>query len=250
MTPPKLLVARQALSMVSDGMTVGLGSGSTATLFIQELILALRAGRLNNIVGVPTSCESERLAREGNIPVDDFSTHPTCDITIDGADEVTPSLDLIKGLGGALLREKIVAQNSRRLVIIVDESKCVSRLGTRSPLPVEVTQFGLGASDRFLRSIGATPVLRTNKDSTPFVTDNHHFILDCRFESGIADPVALVDRLAGRAGIVEHGLFVGIARTALIAGTDGQVRQIDRTGREPATDSAYTTDDGCFRRPH
>ena len=217
MSQAKLRAARHAVTLVRDGMTVGLGSGSTAALFIRELGQALVQGRLKNLVGIPTSDESGRLARESGIPVVDFDTYARCDVTIDGADEVTPTLDLIKGLGGAMLREKLVAQNSAKLVIIVDESKRVDRLGTRSPLPVEVTKFGMAAHDRFLRSLGAVPMLRM-KDGKTYVTDNGNVILDCAFANGISDPAAVNAALGERAGIVEHGLFLGIASKVIVAG--------------------------------
>jgi ribose 5-phosphate isomerase A len=230
----KMLAATAALKLVRSGMTVGLGSGSTATLFIEALGRSIQAGERRDIVGLPTSVASERLARAIGIPVVGFETHFHCDLTIDGADEFDPSLDLIKGLGGAALREKIVAQHSKRLVIIVDSSKRVDRLGQKAPLPVEVVQFALPAHERFLRALGAQPTLRKKKDSQdPFVTDNGNFILDCKFPHGIGDAAGLATALSARAGIVEHGMFLGLASSVIVAEDDGTVRTIDRPGGTP-----------------
>lgn len=214
------------MAYVSDGMTVGLGTGSTADFFLQALASAVRNGKLSDIRGVPTSKMSERRARELDIPLTSLAEVPVLDVTVDGADEIDPQLNLIKGLGGALLREKIVAQNSRQLVVIADASKYVQTLGTRTPLPVEVTQFGHEAQEAFLRSLGCVPVLRREHNGKPFVTDNGNFIYDCRFQS-IPDPVALDTALGHRAGIVESGLFLGIARIALVA-DDIDVRTLSR----------------------
>ena len=230
----KMIAARAALTLVKSGMTVGLGSGSTATLFIEGLGQAVQSGAITDIVGVPTSSQSEALARAVGIPVATFEERGDCDLTVDGADEFDPSLDLIKGLGGALLREKIVAQHSHRLVIIVDHTKRVDRLGQRSALPVEVTQFALAAHERFLRMLGATPTLRLKKDGQPFVTDNAQYILDCTFPDGIGDARGLSTALANRAGIVEHGLFLGLASAVIVAEADGTVRTIDRPGAAPS----------------
>ncbi len=223
MSEAKRLAAREALKYVQSGMTVGLGSGSTATLFIHELAAALVAGDLREISGLPTSLASEQLARSMKIPIVDFASREGCDVAVDGADEVDPNLDLIKGLGGALLREKIVEQTANKLVIIVDDSKLVSRLGTKGALPVEVTPFALESHERFLRSLGATPTLRLKDDGSPFVTDNHNYIFHCTFQTGIADARELARNLADRAGIVEHGLFLGMASTVVIATQGGSV---------------------------
>lgn len=213
-----------ALQYVRDGMVIGLGTGSTAKFFIQAVGSALRTGNLRNVRGVPTSVYSERLARESGLPVVTFSQIQDIDITVDGADEVTPDLMLIKGLGGALLREKLVAQNSKRLIIIVDQSKLVEKLGTHTALPVEVTPFGHEANARFLATLGCTPVLRRNPDSAIYLTDNGNYILDCKFPV-IADPRALDRKLADRAGVVESGLFLDMADAAIVA-DDNSVRTI------------------------
>jgi ribose 5-phosphate isomerase A len=205
-----------ALQYVRDGMVIGLGTGSTAKFFIQAVGSALRTGSLRDVRGVPTSVYSERLARESGLPVVTFSQIQKIDITVDGADEVTADLMLIKGLGGALLREKLVAQNSQRLIIIVDQSKLVEKLGTRTALPVEVTPFGHEANARFLETLDCTPVLRRHPDGAIFMTDNNNYILDCRFPV-IPDPRGLDRKLADRAGIVESGLFLDMADAAIIA---------------------------------
>ena len=217
---PKQRAAEAALEFVSDGMVVGLGTGSTADYFLVALSQAIKSGGLKNIRGVPTSVQSEKRARELSIPLVTLAQCPVVDVTIDGADEVTPKLDLIKGLGGALLREKIVAQNSKKLVIIADESKTVRVLGLRSPLPVEVTPFAYEAQAAFLRTLGAEPLLRSDTSGKVFVTDNGNYIYDCRFEQ-IDDPVAVEARLKARAGVVETGLFLNLATTALIGESSG-----------------------------
>lgn len=216
------------MKLVQDGMTLGLGSGSTATHFIEALGEALKTGSLRSIRGLPTSVASQRLAASLEIPIVDFSTCSGCDLAIDGADEVDSNLDLIKGLGGALLREKIVEQTAARLVIIVDDSKLVTRLGTRGALPVEVTPFGLESHARYLESLGAKPELRREPDGKPFITDNHNYILHCTFPAGISDARELARALADRAGIVEHGLFLNMASTVIIASHAGTLRTMHR----------------------
>jgi ribose 5-phosphate isomerase A len=216
---PKERAARAALEYVRSGMTLGLGTGSTAQIFIDLLGAEVAAGRITNIRGIPTSVRSDAQARKLGIPVVDFATADHCDVTIDGADEVAPNLDVVKGLGGALLREKVVAQNSKQLIIIADESKRVAQLGTRSPLPVEVMKFSVEATERFLRTLGCDPVLRNGDDGKPYVTDNDNLIYDCHFK-GITDPAKLNTQLKTRAGVIETGLFIGLATTVLIAGTD------------------------------
>lgn len=204
------------MEQVQSGMVLGLGTGSTADYFLQALATALKTGRLTDIRGVPTSRQSERRAQYLGIPLATLDDCPHPDLTIDGADEIDPRLNLIKGLGGALLREKIVAQNSHRLLIIADDSKAVPALGTKSPLPVEVIPFGHETHVQFLRSLGAEPVLRRNQDAL-YLTDNGNYIYDCRFTQ-ITNPEQLQIALKSRAGIVESGLFIGIAHAAIIAG--------------------------------
>ena len=211
-----------ALSRVRSGTVIGLGSGSTAAQFIAALGRALKSGALSDVRGIPTSEESGRLAADAGVPVVTFADAPDgCDVTVDGADEVGPGLQLIKGLGGALLREKMVAQNSRRLVIIADGSKAVDRLGTKSPLPVEVVPFGRAATERFLRSLGCDPVLRAGRDGSPYVTDNAAYIYDCHFPGGIDDPAAIDAEMKARAGVLVTGLFLGLADEAILAGAGG-----------------------------
>lgn len=217
---PKQRAAEAALQFVRNGMVVGLGTGSTADQFLQALAAALRSGALRDIRGVPTSRQSEARAQALGIPLATLAQCPSPDVTIDGADEVGPRLDLIKGLGGALLREKMVAQNSKQLVIIADASKSVTRLGTHSMLPVEVVQFAHEVQEPFVRSFGAVPTLRRGTGGEPFVTDNGNYIYDCRFAAGIDDPKHLEAALRSRAGIVETGLFLGIAKVALVADED------------------------------
>jgi ribose 5-phosphate isomerase A len=212
----KQRAGEEAVSLVKNGMVVGLGTGSTADFFLRALAARIADGRLKKIRGLPTSRASEVLGRSLGIPITNFEDSPHADITVDGADEIDPKLNLIKGRGGALLREKVVAQNSTQLVIIADDSKKVTTLGTRFPLPVEVTMFGHETQIDFLKSLGSTPVLRMSGDK-PYVTDNGNYIYDCRFKR-IDDPAGLDRELGMRAGVVESGLFLGIAKIALVAG--------------------------------
>ena len=226
--------AQAALQYVRSDTVIGLGSGSTADCFLIALADALEDGRLKDVGGVPSSDHTARQARELGIPVIELADlDEPLDVTIDGADEVAPNLDLIKGLGGALLREKIVAQNSRRLIIIADTSKRVERLGQKSPVPVEVAQFAHAATARFLESLGCHPTLRMLGDK-PFVTDNQNVIYDCRFPAGssggggVPNPMELAKALSTRAGVVEHGLFLDIAQLALIADESGNIETLRR----------------------
>jgi ribose 5-phosphate isomerase A len=230
---PKQRAAEAALKFVRDGMVVGLGTGSTADQFLQALGAALKAGKIRDIRGVPTSRQSERRAEQLGIPLATLAQCPHPDVTVDGADEIAPNLDLIKGLGGALLREKIVAQNSGKLVIIADSGKTVSKLGEHSMLPIEVVQFAHDVQEAFLASLGAVPALRRGPDGSTFVTDNGNYIYDCRFAGGIDRPHELELALKSRAGIVETGLFLGIASVAIIASEDGveERRSTKGTGR-------------------
>jgi ribose 5-phosphate isomerase A len=208
-------------------MRLGLGTGSTARHVLDVLGEKLRAGALRDIVGVPTSRWTEEYARAAGIPIASLDEHPRLDLAIDGADEVDPGLDCIKGLGGALLWEKIVASAARRFVVVVDESKQVTRLGSRAPLPVEVVPFGWRTHLDAMRALGAEPSLR-QRDGAPLLTDGAHYIIDCRFADGIADPIGVHATLRARAGVVETGLFLDIATDVYVAGEDG-VRHL-RTG--------------------
>lgn len=223
MEDPKLeqkrAAAERALEWVDSGMVVGLGTGSTAVWAIRGLGARLADGRLRDIVAIPTSEASAAEARAAGIPLVTFDSHTVIDVTIDGADEVDPALNLIKGYGGALLREKVVAQATRREVIVVDDSKPTERLGTRCHVPVEVLRFACATEREFLESLGATVVLRPDGVG-PLVTDEGNWILDAAF-GPIADPDDLAARLAGRAGVVEHGLFLGLTADVLVATATG-----------------------------
>jgi ribose 5-phosphate isomerase A len=208
-----------AADMVESGMVVGLGTGSTTQFALERLAERIRSGGLTDIRGIPSSLHTSEAAKSLGIPLTDFDAEALIDITVDGADEVDPELNLIKGGGGALLREKVLAQASRRNVIIVDESKLSPCLGTKWALPVEVVPFARAAEERFLQSIGAAPALRM-KDGRPAVTDQGNLLLDAQF-GRMPDPGAVADRLNERAGIVEHGLFIGLAHDVVVAGKDG-----------------------------
>ncbi|HET6305546.1 MAG TPA: ribose-5-phosphate isomerase RpiA [Rhodopila sp.] len=219
--------AMAAVAMVEDGMVVGLGTGSTAAFAIDGLIARVRDGL--RIVGIPTSERSAQQARDGGIALTDFAQHPKVDLTIDGADEIARgSLDLVKGLGGALLREKIVAAASARLVIIADEPKLVAGLGGTVPVPVEIVPFGWETTSARLAALGGNPVLRKAADGSVFRTDGGNLILDCHF-GPIADAGRLEQDLSRVVGVVETGLFIGMATTALVA-TAGGVLRLDRGG--------------------
>lgn len=224
-TRQKRLAASQAVAEIQSGMVVGVGAGSTSLIAAELLAARLAEGSLRDLACVPCSNEvGARLRALGIEPVD-LSTRPTIDLTIDGADEVDGNLDLVKGLGGALLHEKMVAQASRREIIMVDESKLVPRLCTRCPLPVEVFSFGWRAEEAYLRGLGATPVLRL-RGGQPFVTDEGNLILDCRF-APLDDPSALARELQARAGIAGHGIFLGLASEVFVGG-QGSVRRLTR----------------------
>jgi ribose 5-phosphate isomerase A len=216
--------AEAALAHVESGMVLGLGTGSTVAHLLDLLGGALAAGSLTDIVGVPTSVQTERHAGRLGIPLVGLADRARIDLTIDGADEVSPELDLIKGAGGALLREKMVAQASDRLLIIADQRKVVERLGTVCPLPVEVVSWGWQAHVDFLRGWGGEVTMRRGEDGRPVLSDNGQLFLDCRFHGGIGDPAALDGALAARAGVVESGLFLGLAQEALIASAKGVER--------------------------
>lgn len=214
----KSAAARRAVDFVEDGMVVGLGTGSTAAFVIEHL--AARVAQGLSVTAIPTSEHSAESARRLGIPLATFAQHLRIDLAIDGADEVASgSLDLIKGHGGALLREKIVAAASDRFVVVVDDEKLVAGLGAQMPVPVEVVQFGWQATATALARIGASPELRHTADQT-FVTDGGNFILDCRFGS-IADPAALERQINMIVGVVENGLFVGRSSAVIVASAGG-----------------------------
>ena len=223
----KRSAALKAVEYVEPGMIIGLGSGSTAVYAVREIARKLGEGELDGILGVPTSMQVEQEARELGIPLTTLDEHPHLDLTIDGADEVDPQLELIKGGGGALLREKIVAQASLREIIVVDETKLSDSLGTRFALPIEVLQFGRAPETEFLESLGASVVLRENSGGEPIVTDQGNWILDAEF-GPIGDPSTLSDRLDRRAAVAAHGLFIGLATDLIVGGEDG-ARHMGRT---------------------
>ena len=221
----KRVAAEAAVALVEPGMVVGLGTGSTAAYAIDALIRRVAAGL--DIVAIPTSERSAAQAKAGGIRLTDYAEYAEVDLTIDGADEIAPGLELVKGLGGALLREKIVAASSRRLVIVADDSKLVPRLGSKAPVPVEVVAFGWQSTASRLTQLGARPMLREAADGTPFRTDGDNLILDCAFHP-IADQAALELAISRVVGVVESGLFIGMANLALVAGAAG-VRRIERS---------------------
>jgi ribose 5-phosphate isomerase A len=222
--------AQKALEYVDNGMLVGLGTGNTAGYFIDLLGARLRAGALRSIRGVPTSRASAERAAAAGIPLTSLAEHPALDIAVDGADEVDPRLGLIKGLGRALLREKIIEIHTDQLIIIVDEAKLVSRLG-RGPLPVEIVPFEAAVQVRWLAALGCRAELWLEEDGSPAVTDNGNYLVRCWFAdgnaAGIPDPHALARSLADRPGIVEHGLFLDMARRVIVAAPGG-VRVLER----------------------
>ena len=208
-----------AAAFVQSGMVVGLGSGSTAIHATREIARRYHSGDLRDIHGIPTSRQTEADANALGLPLTSLERHPRIDISIDGADEVDPDFNLIKGGGGAHTREKIVAQATQRFIIVIDDSKLSRQLGTTWALPVEALPFGWQAQAAFLESLGAKPVMRMAGEQ-PFLTDQGNFILDCDF-GPMEDVEALAARLNARAGIVEHGLFIGMARDVVVAGADG-----------------------------
>lgn len=203
-----------------SGMVVGLGTGSTAAFAVHRLAELRATGALLDVRGVPTSRETEVLARGLGVPLTTLEEQPVLDVTVDGADEVAPDLSLIKGGGGALLREKIVAQASRRVVIVADAAKLSPRLGTRWPLPVEVLPFGWRSQALFLESLGASVTVRRDARGEPFLTDGGNLVLDCGF-GPIDRPEELAARLGSRAGVVGHGLFLGLTTDLVVAGPHG-----------------------------
>jgi ribose 5-phosphate isomerase A len=222
----KAKAARRAVSVVNSGMIVGLGHGSTALFAVYMIAKRIRTNMLRKIRCIPCSREVYAVAKKLGIPLTTLNRNPVIDLTIDGADEVDEDLNLIKGGGGALLREKIVAQASLREVIIVDESKLSSTLGKKCAVPVEVVPFGWRSHVRFLRDLGAEVTVRRRDDGSIFKTDQHNILLDANF-GPIGNCSLLASYLSGRAGIVEHGLCLQIARDVIVAGQGG-VRHLVR----------------------
>ncbi len=211
----KRLAAEKAVEYVKSGMVLGLGTGSTAVFMVRAIGRLLANGRLQNIIAIPTSEATAREAEKWNIPLTTLDAHPVIDLTIDGADEIAPDLGLIKGLGGALLREKITAVSSKKLIIISDDSKIVQSLGEKAPVPVEVIPFARQPVRAHLQSLGANVVERDG-----FITDENNIILDCHFDK-IDNPHTLAQAIRQQPGVVEHGLFLDMATMAVIAAEDG-----------------------------
>jgi ribose 5-phosphate isomerase A len=215
----KAAAAESAAALVKDGMIVGLGSGSTAALAVNALCKRVREGL--RITAIPTSEDTARQARALGIPLTSLAEVSEIELTIDGADEVEQkTLNLIKGHGGALLREKIVASVTKRLVIVVDEGKIVDRLAAKFAVPVEVVQFGWQAASRKLETLGARPVLRQSSNGKPFISDGGHYILDCAFPPAVDAP-SLAKELDHVVGVVEHGIFIGFASEVHVASASG-----------------------------
>jgi ribose 5-phosphate isomerase A len=219
--------ALEAVKAVRSGQVLGLGTGSTTRYAVIKIGELFRAGMLDRIVGIPTSEATAELARQYGIPLAPLDAHPTIDLAIDGADEVAPNFDLIKGLGGALLREKAVEVRAKHFIVIVDPSKLVDKLGTRSPLPVEVPKDAWReVAERVAQREQCTPKLRGTA-SSPLVTDNGNYVLDCRFDEGIDDPQRLAARLDADPEVRAHGLFLRMADEVIVASPEG-VRRLER----------------------
>ena len=221
----KRIAAVEAVASVKGGMVVGLGTGSTVRHALYEISGRIKDEDLS-IVGIPTSRETEALARDLEIPIGSLDEYPEIDLDIDGADEVDPRLDVIKGGGGAHVREKIVAKASRLLVIVADETKLSDRIGTKSSVPVEILPMAKSAVSSDIRALGGSPELRFLSGGRPFVTDNGNHILDCRFDP-IEDAARLEGKLKSITGVVDSGIFSGIAGVGII-GTESGTRTIRR----------------------
>ncbi|XP_078429269.1 putative ribose-5-phosphate isomerase 2 [Wolffia australiana] len=226
----KKRAAHRAVEQVRSGMVLGLGTGSTAAHALDRIGELLRSGQLQNIVGIPTSKKTEAHAAMAGIPLSDLAAHPTVDLSIDGADEVDPRLNLVKGRGGSLLREKMIEGASKKFVVIVDESKMVERIGgSGMAVPVEVVQFGWSLTMNRLKKLfeqgkGCVGELRKGEDGSPFVTDNGNFVVDLFFEEGISrDLNEVSDEILRITGVAEHGIFIGMATSVVVAGSDGIV---------------------------
>ncbi|MCY3708738.1 MAG: ribose-5-phosphate isomerase RpiA [Caldilineaceae bacterium] len=216
----KRQAAEAAVAHIESGMVVGLGAGSTALKALECIAERLAVGTLTDILGVPCSEQVAADARRLAVPLTTLDCHPEIDLTVDGADEVDPQLRVIKGGGGALLREKIVAQASERAIIIVDERKLSERLGVKWALPVEALSFGLRAHVEYIERLGAAVQVRTRPDGRPFRTDSGNLILDCQF-GPMADPECIAGALERRAGVIEHGLFLDLVTDLIVASPSG-----------------------------
>ncbi|MEW6071644.1 MAG: ribose-5-phosphate isomerase RpiA [Planctomycetota bacterium] len=227
MSEAKRAAGERAADLVTEGMVVGLGTGTTVRYALERLAERIRREGLA-VRGVPTSRDTAARARALGIPLATLAGLPGIDLTIDGADEIDPAFDMIKGGGGALLREKVVAAISRREVIVADRAKLVARLGVGVPLPVEVVPFARPAVARRIAALGATPAVRRGPTGGIYRTDNGNHILDCRFSGGIAGAAALERELARIPGLVESGLFVGLAHTLVVGEADGRTEVRER----------------------
>lgn len=217
---PKEIAGIAAAKFVSDGMTLGLGTGSTVHFALVRIAERIREEGIA-VRGVPTSLDTERKSREFGIPLTTLEEVSRIDLTIDGADEIDGNFDMIKGGGGALLREKVVASITKKTVIVVGRNKVVERLGTTFMLPVEVAPFAQPVIARAIRELGGEPLLRTLDGGEAYMTDNQNRILDCRFESGIEDAAVLEKQLGALPGVVESGLFIGLAHVMIVGSDDG-----------------------------
>lgn len=222
----KRLAAEKAVEYVQSGMVLGLGTGSTAAFVVAKIGELLKSGQLKNIVGIPTSKRTEQQALSLGIPLSGLDDHPSLDLAIDGADEVDPFLNLVKGRGGALLREKMVEAASDKFVVVADETKLVDGLGgSRLAMPVEVVQFcwkyNLGRLTELFKDEGCEAKLRLYDNGKPYVTDNSNYIIDLYFETPIKDPMGAEKEISLLEGVVEHGLFLDMATAVIIAGKDG-----------------------------
>lgn len=225
----KEIAAREAVKYVEDGMVVGLGSGSTASIAIKLIGQKISEEGID-VVGIPTSTASDLLGRAVGIRIGELDEHREVDITIDGADEVDPRLNLVKGLGGALVWEKIVASSTRVEMIVVDDTKMVEFLCQKAPLPVEVVRYSHKTTARRLEVLGCEATLRLTSDGNPFVTDNGNHIVDCRFD-GLDDPRSMESEINAIPGVVENGLFIGLVSKVIVASNDG-IRIFERATLE------------------
>ena len=214
----KKLAGEKAIEHIEDGLIIGLGTGSTVEYTLRKLGELCREGL--KIKGIPTSVHTKRIATEEKIPLTTLEENPVIDITIDGADEVDSNLNLIKGGGGALTREKIIAYNSKKVIIVIDDSKVVKCLGIDIPLPVEVVKFGWTSTKKTLEEFDCKVELRKVMGDEPFITDNSNYILDCEFER-IADPAQFEIEINSIPGVVENGLFIGLVDEVIVGGKQG-----------------------------
>jgi ribose 5-phosphate isomerase A len=214
----KKLAGEKAVDYIQDGMVVGLGTGSTVEYSLRKLGKLVRNGL--KIKGIPTSVHTKRIAIQEKIPLTTLDINPVIDITIDGADEVDSNLNLIKGGGGALAREKIIAFNSTKVIIVIDDSKIVKALGIDFPLPVEVMKFGWTSTQKTLEELGCIVELRKVMGNEPYITDNSNYILDCEFER-IENPEQLEVDINNIPGVVENGLFIGLIEEVIVGGKQG-----------------------------